>query len=271
MKRTIKSQWQALPAIAGAWTLAALTIAASTLTMLPDSAAAQGTAAQRNAVRHYCRADLADKCPGVSADQTILCLEANLEEVSRTCKKAVLAILPGEPASEPVADAAPPPPPRATSRTAPIVSTAPPRVNSQGQRVTRRGAPAPAANEAPPELLPPNVATPRKAAAARGAAATPESLPPNPSSPGSLRPESEQADTRPPKQAAPDTMTPARRPRSTASRSDPLVQACWNELVRNCRGMRPGGGREFACLTRHSRSLSARCWDAYRTAWSRRR
>jgi hypothetical protein len=265
--------------------------------LMPDSAAAQATAAQRNAVRHYCRADFAAKCPGVRAGEAIICLEANLDDLSRNCKKTVLTALGVDSEAEPVADAAPTPAPRAPSRTAPIVSTKPPGLNADAQRAERRDAPVAATKEAADESPPPKFATPRRGRAAQEAEAATDTLPPDSASAEPAPPEraatspSERADTLPPEEVdkllseraatlppeeivepEPRSAPPAHRMSSAPPRvTDPLVRACWNERVQNCRGMRPGGGRELACLTRHSRSLSPRCWDAYRTAWSRRR
>jgi hypothetical protein len=226
----------------------------------------------------------------------MICLEANLDGLSRNCKKAVLTALGEDSEPEPVAGAAPPPPaPRATSQTLPIVSTSPPDVNPAAQGVKRRGAPLPAddqasaepppansppprrnsvASEAPPP--PPNFAAPRRNPAAHKAAAATDSAPPNSMPNDALPPpESEQVDTLPAGDPASRAGAPARRAKAATTRNDPradpLVEACWNELNQSCAGMRPGGGRELACLTRNSRTLSPRCWDAYRTAWSRRR
>jgi hypothetical protein len=261
--------WNRLPAVAGTRMLAAMTVAAAAIVLLPDIAAAQATTAQRNAVRQYCRADFAAKCPGVAAGEALLCLEANLDHLSRGCKKAVLATLGADSESEPVADAAPSPAPQATSRTAPIVSTKPPALNPNAQSVKRRGAP-PTPDQASSEPPPRNLAKPRKGAPTREAAAAPEPLPPESKKPASLPPE--RADTAPPHEAAPKSAAPARRATSAPPRNaDPLVRACWNELNQLCRGMRAGGGREMACLSQHSRSLSRGCWSAYRTALSRSR
>ncbi len=297
MTWTMDKHWQGLTAVAGAHMLAALIVTAPALVLLPDSAAAQATPAQQNAVRHYCRADFASKCPGVRAGEALICLEANLDDLSRNCKKAVLTALGVDSELEPVADAAPTPEPRAPSQTAPIVSTKPPGLNADAQRAKRRTPPVAATDKAADEPPPPKFATPRGGRTTHEADAAPDPLRPDSASADTAPPEraatspSERADTVPPEEVdkllsertatlppeeavepEPRSAAPARRTTSAPPRvTDPLVRACWNELVQNCRGMRPGGGRELACLTRHSRSLSPRCWDAYRTAWSRRR
>jgi hypothetical protein len=243
-------------------------------------------------VRHYCRADFAAKCPGVRAGEAIICLEANLDDLSRNCKKAVLTALGVDSEAEPVADAAPTPTPRAPSRATPIVSTKPPGLNADAQRAERRNAPVAATKDAADEPPPPKFATPRRGRTAHEAEAATDSLQPDSASADQAPPEraatspservetlppeeidkflSERAGTLPPEEVVepePRSAAPARRTRSAPPRTtNPLVRACWNELVQNCRGMRPGGGRELACLTRHSRSLSPECWQAYRSA-----
>lgn len=295
MTWTMDNHWQGLPAIAGTRMLAALLVAAPALVLVPDGAAAQATAAQRNAVRHYCRADFAAKCPGVRSGEAIICLEANLDDLSRRCKKAVLTALGVDSEAEPVADAAPTPAPRAPSRAAPIVSTKPPGLNADAQRAERPDAPVAATKEAADEPPPPKFATPKRGRTAPEPEAATDSLRPDSASADSAPPEraatspserservdrlppeevdkllSERAGTLPPEEIVepePRSPAPARRARSAPLRTtNPLVRACWNELVHNCRGMRPGGGRELACLTRHSRSLSPECWQAYRNA-----
>lgn len=271
MTWTMDNHWRGLPAIAGAQMLAALIVAVPALVSLPDRADAQATAAQQNAVRHYCRADFAAKCPGVSTGEAIICLEANLDGLSRNCKKAVLTAMGADSEAEPVADAAPAPAPRATSRPAPIVSTKPPGLNPDARHLKRRNAPATATSRAPQEAPPPDYARPRKGEVPDEAAA-PADAPPRDAHNRRAAPPEHTANLPPEEEVAPRPATPARRARSAPPRAtSPLVRACWNELVHNCRGMRPGGGRELACLSRHSRSLSPRCWDAYRTAMSRRR
>jgi len=273
MMRMTDKHWNRLPTIAGTRMLAAMTVAAAALVLLPDIAAAQATAAQRNAVRQYCRADFAAKCPGVSTGEALICLEANLDHLSRGCKKAVLATLGADSESEPVANAAPSPEPspapRANSRTAPIVSNKPPGLNPNAHSAKRRGAP-PAPEQASSEP-PPNFATKRRGAATKKTAAPPDTLPPESEKPDTRAPD--RADTAPPERAASRSAAPPpRRAVSAPPRTaDPLVWACWSELNHSCRGMRAGGGRELACLSKHPRSLSRGCWSAYRTALSRSR
>lgn len=156
---------------------------------MPDSAAAQATAAQRNAVRHYCRAEFAAKCPGVRADEAIICLESNLDHLSRNCQKAVLTPLGVDSEAELVADAAPIPTPRALSRTAPIVSTKPSGPNADAQRAERRDAPVAATKEAADEPPPPKFATPRKGRTAHEADAATDSLQPDSASADPASPE----------------------------------------------------------------------------------
>src|SRR5690606_38381340 len=261
--------------------LAALVVAAPMIVLLTDSAAAQATAAQKNAVRQYCRADFAEKCPGVIEREALICLEANLDSLSRNCKKAVLVALGEDPNAEPVVDAAPATPaPRAASRNAPIVSTQPPEVGPPAQRVRGRGAPAPVDDQAsteiqqPPEdapprrasarsepLPPPNYAPPRRgreaaeapppdyatkrraAAEHQSAAGVTEADRPDGLPAESLPVEGEQVEALPSDDPAPRNVSPARRAKAATRHADPLVEACWNELNHNCAGVRPGGGR----------------------------
>lgn len=261
MTGTMNGQWRKVPAFAGARMFAALMFAAATLAISAGSAAAQ-----QSAVRHYCRADFARHCQGLRPDgrDAILCLQANITRLSRNCHKAVMATLQSNPAPRQAAEDAPPPP-RAISREASIVSARPPRANLQAHPA-RYAKPAAVERRAASEQLPPES---QADAADRGAPAQGKATERNARS-DSLPPEA-----KPSRQASRRTAAPERAPHDAAAaerakraaiNSNPLVRACWNDLNRHCRGMRAGGGREFACLTQHSRNLSPGCWQAYRAA-----
>jgi hypothetical protein len=321
-----------LPARAGA--LAALAVAVSALTMLPEHAAAQGTAAQQSAVRHHCRADFTKFCPGTPANQAMLCLEANLDDLSRNCGKALrLALGEVEPAEAapqrgastqelPVASDEParaaarsrrgidqppaasdeppqnePPLPRGASRDQDDVPL--PRgaareeivPDGRDEVVTRRARQAPLPRgtreevvtrgtrkevlprgereEVPPrgasreEVLPPQDAPPRRARA--------NSAPPEPAAIGrragrAPAPQIERGPVqrveRGPVRSA--ERAPVQRNERVSRVRDPLANACSRELSRYCPDTR--AKRTLACLTKHSKTLSPRCWDVYTAA-----
>ncbi len=271
-----------VPTFASASTLAALTIAASALAMLPERAAAQSKASQLNAVRQYCRTDFKRNCEGMrpTDKDALLCLQANVSQLSPACQKVVTATLEGDAAPAPVVadDSQRSAQPRGRSGAVPIVSARPPRADLQSQRQNRYAEPD---RQAQPEQL----SSVRRTAARKTAApdhqqteAQPEQLPPDQQTPEAMPGEREgpgaagpdeaertqpgrAASTRAARRAAPQQ----RDPRAALTR-DPLIRACWNDLNRHCRGMRAGGGRELACLTQHSRNLSPGCWQAYRAA-----
>lgn len=65
--------------------------------------------------------------------------------------------------------------------------------------------------------------------------------------------------------AAPPPPRQHRRRYAPAAGAVALGRACQADLYRHCRRVRPGHGRELACLAAHQRSLTFRCRSALRT------
>jgi hypothetical protein len=230
---------------------------------MPDSAAAQATAAQRNAVRHYCRAEFAAKCPGVRAGEAIICLEANLDDLSRSCQKAALTPLGVYSEAEPVANAAPIPTPRALSRTAPIVSTKPSGPNADAQRAERRDAPVAATKEAADEPSPPKYATPRKSRTVTRPMQLLTRCSRTRHPPTRHRPSGQP-------HRRPSGPTPC-RPRKSTSSCPSAPARCRQRTLSLSRDQRPRRSHEFRAPACYRSACSRLLKRAYRTAWSRRR
>jgi hypothetical protein len=52
---------------------------------------------------------------------------------------------------------------------------------------------------------------------------------------------------------------PPQPPKARLANAVVMLRACKRDLLRDCRGVEPGGGRELACLAAHQSSLSFRC------------
>jgi hypothetical protein len=64
--------------------------------------------------------------------------------------------------------------------------------------------------------------------------------------------------------AAPVAPPPAHVGHPSPANAIVMLRACKLDLLRHCRGVEPGGGRELACLAVHEGSLSMRCKMARR-------
>jgi hypothetical protein len=62
--------------------------------------------------------------------------------------------------------------------------------------------------------------------------------------------------------AAPPPAVPPQRLKAPIANAAVTLRACKLDLIRHCRGVEPGGGRELACLAAHESSLTIRCRTA---------
>ncbi len=224
-------------------------VAAIAFGTLAQSAGAQPTPAQQNAVRQHCRTDFRVVCSRVKpgGSEALACLGEHAERLSPACQDAVFATMPTEPAEHaavkrtPDAAAAPPPRSTATEKPVAIRSVAPPPARPAKRPIGRSAAlavAAPAAARAPAAAPLRHVAVPPPPAAAIKHAA----LSPPPAA--KL------------KHAA---VPPPHPPRAPVVNTNAMTRACQPDLARLCRGVRPGGNRELACLAGHRIRLTGRC------------
>ena len=166
-------------------------VAAIAFGALAQSAGAQPTPAQQNAVRQHCRTDFRVLCSRVKpgGSEALSCLGEHAERLSPACQDAVFATMPTEPAEPaehaavkrtPDAAAAPPPRSTATAKPAAIRSVAPPPARPAKRPIGRSAALAVAAPAAAPPPAPPAAAPlkhvavpPPPAAAVKHAALSP--------------------------------------------------------------------------------------------------
>jgi Cysteine rich repeat len=228
----------------------------------PHSAGAQPSAAQQNAMRQHCRSDFKAHCAGVTpgGKDAVACLQKHVTRLSGACQKVVRATLADAPSAKMAAPAvaaatAPPPPPPsppAAAKLVPIKSVAPPPARPARQRLRH---PAAIAVAAPPPATHAAAAPPPPPPAKHIAVAVPPPpLPPPPTHAAPPKKRTAAHVTVPPSHAH-----PARNPAVSAAA---MERACRFDLARHCGRVRPGGGREFACLAAHGRSLTARCHTA---------
>lgn len=221
-------------------TLAAM--AALGLALLAQSADAQPTSAQQNAIRQQCRTDFKAHCSRVKpgGSDAIACLAEHAERLSPACQDAVYATMPPEPAT-PAANAVakPPtaqPPQPATSRH--IVSAPPPPARAPNRAIKQAAATTVAATAVAVEP-PPQANGPKAAKQPQSAKLTPVAKP----------------------TAEPKPQLAALAP---AENESAVFRACRTDLARHCRSVRPGGNRELACLATHRNTISSRCYTALR-------
>jgi hypothetical protein len=202
------------------------------------------TAAQQSAMRSACRSDFMSHCAGVSpgGKDALACLQRNVAALSPGCKNVVGSTMaaPRAPAAAAVAPAAVPPP-------ADAVAVGPTPEQMSALKFTCRGdfgrlckgiPPGPqafACLQAHQARLSQNCRTSVAAIAAEMPAdgmpaAAPVAVPPPPVvvEPGPV-----------------DIVV--------------MLRACKRDLIRHCRGVKPGGGRELACLNAHAARLTVRC------------
>jgi hypothetical protein len=208
--------------------------------------AATPTAAQQSAMRSACRSDFMSHCSGVSpgGKEALACLQRNVAALSPGCKSVVSSTM----AAPAAATAAAPPP------AAPVQAGGGPtpeqlsslkftcrRDFSRHCKGVPPGPEAFACLQVNQAKLSPNCRTSVAAIAADmpegGAATVPATTMASP----------------PPKVGKP-----------SVANAVVMLRACKLDLVRHCRGVEPGGGRELACLAAHEDNLSVRCKMARR-------
>lgn len=214
---------------------AAVGLAALALTAFAAGAQAQVTSAQQSAIKSNCRSDFMSKCSGVTpgGKDALACLQKNIATLAPACKTAVSATLP-PPA--PAAAAAPPPP---------AAAAAPPPPPPAAPATSTAAKPTVPVNSAPPPRA--------KVEAARRPAAAAVAAPAPAAPPAQTQPQSAAVTTAPPPAA------PAAGPKAPIANAAVMLRACKLDLVRHCRGVQPGGGRELACLAAHEDNLTIRC------------
>lgn len=203
-------------------------VAALAVTVLTSGAEAQVTSAQQSAIKASCRSDFMSKCSGVTpgGKDALVCLQKNVDNLSAACKSAVSATLPPPaPAAAKPVEAAPPKAVAAPAPAVPAVVSAPPpkaKVTTPPRAVANPAAAKPAAVGAAP------AARPAPAVAAPAVAVAPA----------------------------------ARPPKAPLVNAAMMLRACKLDLIRHCRGVSPGSGRELACLAAHKSGLTIRCKTA---------
>jgi hypothetical protein len=241
--------------------------------LLAQSAGAQPTPAQQNAVRQHCRTDFRALCSHVKSggSEALACLGEHVERLSPACQDAVFATMPTEPAEPaehaavkraPAAVAAPPPQSTATAKPVAIRSLAPPPARPAKRPIRHPAsvtvatpAVAPTVPSSPPAAAQKHAAVPPPSAAPLKHAAVPP--PPKASTKHAAVPPPPKASTK--HAAVPPPQHPSRAP---AVKTTALQRACRVDQTRHCRGVRPGGSRELACLAAHRNALTLRCRTA---------
>jgi hypothetical protein len=204
----------------------------------------QPTPAQQSAMRSACRSDFMSHCSGVAPGgrEALACLQRNVRVLSPSCRNVVSATLA---APKPAAAVAVAPPPPAAVAPPPVAAT-PEQLSAVkftcGRDFKRycNGIP-PGGPEAlgclqrnAPRLTP-NCKT--------ALADIADQMPPAPTAVA----------------VPPPAVAPAAPPRPSAVNAVVMLRACKLDLLRHCRGIEPGGGRELACLAAHEHSLTVRC------------
>jgi hypothetical protein len=205
------------------------------------AAPAAPTAAQQSAMRSACRSDFMSHCSGVSpgGKDALACLQRNVGALSPSCKTVVSSTMTARPAAAVAPVAAPPP--------AGAVAVGPTPEQMKALKFTCRAdfgrhckgiPPGPEAFVCLQAHLPrlsPNCRISVAAIAGQMPAAVPVVAPP-----------------------------PAVVAEPTPVDAVVMLRACKLDLLRHCRGVEPGGGRELACLAAHEARLSVRCKMARR-------
>jgi hypothetical protein len=192
------------------------------------------TAAQQSAMRSACQADFMSHCRGVSpgGKDALACLQHNAAKLSAGCRKVVSATM-----------AAPAPATAIAAAPAAAPTPTPEQMNAlkftcraDFNRRCKGVPPGPEAftclqaNEA---RLSPNCRTSVAAIAEEMSDGAAPAIP---------------ADTLAPKVGKP-----------SVANAVVMLRACKLDLIRHCHGVKPGDGRELACLAAHESSLSPRC------------
>jgi outer membrane biosynthesis protein TonB len=257
-----------------------------------NQAAAQPSQAQRDAIRAACRADFVANCSGVQpgGKEAFECLIRNDAKLSASCRTAVNAAAPAEPAA-----AAPPPSP-ATAAPAPS-ETAPPAAKVERAPPGIQVAPAETHNEAlktvqqactlndfvahcswiapnNPEILlclKANTAdlSPNCQAAVQSLPASPPATaaPPPPAEPArQAAPVKKPKEPKPPEparaSAPPAPAAPAAAAAPTDQQKAAIRASCRSDFMSHCAGVQPGGAEALQCLKRNEAQLSAACRSA---------
>jgi hypothetical protein len=235
--------------------------------------------------------------------EALTCLQKNVNGLSAACKSAVSQTMPKPKSEAPPPPAAPaaaaaPAAPAVAAAPPPTQPAAPAAMPVTAPAAPKAAAPKPAAKPAAPAKPAAVASAPPAAqpAAAPPWGPTPEQLnavkftcrsdfnrhckgiPPGPQAFACLQTHEAQlspncqtslaaiADEMPATAAATAPAMPAAAPAGKPSVANAVVmlRACRLDLVRHCRGVEPGGGRELACLAAHENDLTARCKTARR-------
>lgn len=193
-------------------------------------ALAQITPAQKSALRANCRSDFMSKCSGVSPGgrDALMCLQKHVAALSPACQTAVRSTLPKPAAVKPQAQApaAAPPAKPAAAAVAPPAPQPAAMITAKPKATVKRRVRRKMNKMKTRHPITATTALPLKLAA-----------PPAPS---------------------------AHRPRAPIMSAAVMLRACKRDMIRHCRGVRPGGGRELACLLAHNDTLTIRCRTAMR-------
>lgn len=251
-----------------------LVLAAAAITVLAGPVASQQVStAQRNAIRAACRSDYEAHCMSVppGGKPAFMCLQKNMESLSRKCQQAVGAV--GKKSSAPAvrpkasktpaaAAASPEQAPSAETSKAATATVQTPRPSSaqidairQACRVDYQSSCAgvPTGGAAALSCLQKNAANLSQpcqqavSAASSGSGPTETAI----------------------------TTAPASRPATTGAAASPPMRAvslrqeiviarssCSRDVRSHCSGVQPGGGRLVGCLRANATSLSPRCQNA---------
>jgi hypothetical protein len=207
------------------------------------SAQAQLSSAQQSALKSSCRSDFLSHCSGVTPGgrDALVCLQKNVAGLSPACQRAVRSTMASAPAAKPkpvpVVRAAPAARPTAAQQKA-LKKYCRSDFMAHCSRVRPGGQEALACLERNARRLSPAC---RRAVAA-------------------LHPAAPLARVAPPPAVVVAPPPPARRPSLVSAAV--MLRACKLDLLRHCRGVHAGGGRELACLAAHDDHLTFRCRTA---------
>jgi hypothetical protein len=277
----------------------ALSLFAAGFLLSIDSAAAQPTQAQQNALRSNCRSDFMANCSSVKPGgaEALQCLQRNVAKLSPGCQSAVNALTPpapkqaapapaaAPPAAPPPAAAAAPTPPAPPAAPAPAKTTATPPPAAPTHQTARPPQASPAAAPAVVSQQP----TAQQQAALKQSCQSDFMARCRGVSPGGaealhcLQRNSAQlspncrnavaalggtgaptsAKTAAPAAAPAKSAAPAAAPsQPTAQQQAAIKQSCQSDFMARCRGVSPGGAQALQCLQRNSAQLSPNCRSA---------
>lgn len=218
-------------------------LAAFAFTAFTTSAQAQLSSAQQSALKSSCRSDFMSHCSGVTPGgrDALVCLQKNVSGLSPACQRAVRSTMASAPAARPkpapVVRAAPAARPTAAQQKA-LKKYCRSDFLAHCSRVRPGGQEALACLERNARRLSPAC---RRAVAA-------------------LHPVTPPARVIPPAAVVVAPPPPARKPSVVSAAV--MLRACKLDLLRHCRGVHAGGGRELACLAAHGDHLTFRCRTA---------